>query len=143
MKYSTKHSYFIYYFSQPFNGRCMKKCLSKFSSTNIYERWYQVYIQIKCMKAYVTFQLWTYWTCLQRYIKNITNVFCHDMTCVFNLYNDKAEIKKMHFFQFNTNEKVIFVLTTLIMYNRHKQLTLFCNSAKFQNATCLFHILSQ
>ena len=26
--------------------------------------------------------------------KNITNVFFHDMTCVFNLYNDKAETKK-------------------------------------------------
>ena len=26
--------------------------------------------------------------------KNITNVICHSMSCVFNLYNDKAETKK-------------------------------------------------
>ena len=29
--------------------------------------------------------------------KTITNVFFHDMTCVFNLYNDKAAIKKNAF----------------------------------------------
>ena len=98
------------------------------------------------MKAYVipyisTLNIFNMFT---KIYKNITNVFCHYMSCVFNLYNDKAETKKKCIPSNSIQiKKVIFVLTTLIMYNRHKQLTLFCNSAKFQNATCLFHILSQ
>ena len=47
----------------------------------------------KCMRAYAisTLNILNMFT---KIYKNITNVFCHNISCVFNLYNDKAEIKK-------------------------------------------------